>query len=68
MRYHLDRCTFCGQCVESCRFNCIVLSNTEWELATPDKTTFITTYGQVANASANLEKVTAADPEAPSDH
>lgn len=63
MRYHLDRCTFCGQCVESCRFKCIVLSNTEWELATLDKTTFTTTYGREVNASTNMEKVPAADPE-----
>jgi formate hydrogenlyase subunit 6/NADH:ubiquinone oxidoreductase subunit I len=32
----LDRCTFCGQCAESCRFGAITLSD-EFELAQYDK-------------------------------
>ncbi len=33
MRYHVDRCTFCAQCVHSCRQGCLEMSNKVWELA-----------------------------------
>lgn len=33
MHYDMNRCIFCGQCVESCRFDCITLEDGEWELA-----------------------------------
>lgn len=46
MRYHVDRCTFCGQCAYSCRFNCIRLSNDEWELAELGREDFIVIYGE----------------------
>jgi formate hydrogenlyase subunit 6/NADH:ubiquinone oxidoreductase subunit I len=45
-RYHIDRCTFCGQCAYSCRFNCIELSNDTWELAELDREDFTVTYGR----------------------
>lgn len=45
LRFHVDRCTFCGQCAYSCRFNCITLSNDEWELAELDRDEFTVTYG-----------------------
>ena len=61
MRYHLDRCTFCGQCVESCRFKCIELSHDQWELATLDKTSFITVYGPAAHDASNVGKVAPPD-------
>jgi len=25
--YHPDRCAYCGQCEQSCRFDCIYLTN-----------------------------------------
>jgi formate hydrogenlyase subunit 6/NADH:ubiquinone oxidoreductase subunit I len=46
MRYHVDRCTFCGQCAYSCRFDCINLSNDEWELARTRPDAFTITYGR----------------------
>jgi formate hydrogenlyase subunit 6/NADH:ubiquinone oxidoreductase subunit I len=46
MRYHVDRCTFCAQCVESCRFNCIGLKNDQWELASNDRGDFTIMYGR----------------------
>ncbi len=40
MRYHADRCTFCAQCVESCRFKCLDMSAGVWELASVTKDPF----------------------------
>jgi len=34
--YHLDRCSFCGLCVESCMFNALKMSH-EHEIAVTDK-------------------------------
>ena len=45
LRYHADRCTFCAQCVFSCRQNCLHMSNEKWELAALDRSAFETTYG-----------------------
>ena len=45
MRYHLDRCTFCAQCVFSCRQGCLRTSNTNWELAALDHTFYYKSYG-----------------------
>ncbi len=46
MRYHADRCTFCAQCVQNCRFNCIGLSDEEWELASTQRKDFVVNYGK----------------------
>lgn len=45
IRYHLDRCTFCAQCVESCRFDCLELNPSRWELAGVDPAGFEFYYG-----------------------
>lgn len=45
VRYHADRCTYCAQCVQSCRFNCMELSNEQWELAALNKEAFTIYYG-----------------------
>jgi formate hydrogenlyase subunit 6/NADH:ubiquinone oxidoreductase subunit I len=63
LRYHLDQCAFCGQCVESCRFGCLELSNKEWELAAPSGERFTLTHGRQENieqlaASAGLDDET----------
>ena len=41
MRYHVDRYVYCGQCVRNCRFKCLTMNPTEWELAAlrPDEFT-----------------------------
>jgi NAD(P)H-quinone oxidoreductase subunit I/formate hydrogenlyase subunit 6 len=52
MKYHTDRCTFCGQCVYSCRFDCLSLVDEEWELAAGDKSGFTLTYGNPEDVEA----------------
>lgn len=46
VRYHMDRCLYCAQCVQSCRFQCMEMSNEEWELASADKEPFTVLYGR----------------------
>ncbi len=50
MKYHADRCTFCGQCVESCKTKSIIMSNKIWELASVDKESFLIKYQKEDNA------------------
>ena len=52
LRYHLDRCLFCSQCVESCRRDCLSLSNDRWELAARTTEPFTLVYGREANVQA----------------
>ncbi|MDF1500124.1 MAG: 4Fe-4S binding protein [Anaerolineales bacterium] len=42
--YHLNRCTFCAQCVYSCRQECLSLSRDEWELAALNQEDFHIQY------------------------
>jgi formate hydrogenlyase subunit 6/NADH:ubiquinone oxidoreductase subunit I len=45
IRYHTDRCTYCGQCVESCRFGCLAMSKDLWELASTHRDRFTLFFG-----------------------
>ncbi len=56
MRYHYNRCTFCDQCVVSCRFNCLHLSNDEWELAAFNQELMTVHYGREEDIQFLLEK------------
>lgn len=38
--YHLDRCTFCAQCVSSCRQGCLSMRADDWELAALTRNAF----------------------------
>jgi formate hydrogenlyase subunit 6/NADH:ubiquinone oxidoreductase subunit I len=38
--YHADQCLFCGQCVETCNQDSLVMVNDLWELAALDKKSF----------------------------
>ncbi|NSW52470.1 MAG: 4Fe-4S binding protein [Anaerolineae bacterium] len=58
MHYHVDRCIFCGQCVESCRFDCITLTDTQWELASTSKNPFDLYYGNDEDVKKVLDKHT----------
>jgi len=57
--YHVDRCTFCAQCVESCRQECLWLSNQDWELAALDPAVFQIIYQGREDGDSELA---AADP------
>ena len=49
VHYHLDRCLFCGQCVESCRHKCLELDKNDWELAALSTDLFAIYYGDEAD-------------------
>lgn len=58
LHYHLDRCTFCGQCVESCRFGCLEMEAEQWELAAFSRKAFDLYYGEredVAEARSRVD-------------
>ena len=59
MRYHEDRCTYCAQCVQNCRFECLGMSNTDWELAALTKAPFDVYYGNDEDVAAVLAKLAA---------
>ena len=46
LKYHMDRCIYCGQCVIGCRFKCIGMSYQDWELASLKKEGFTLYYGK----------------------
>lgn len=52
MRFHADRCTYCGQCVVNCRLKCLRQSFDEWELAELSKEPFNVYYGLEADIDA----------------
>jgi len=57
LRYHADRCTFCAQCVVSCRFDCLHMSSEMWELASTKKEPFTVYYGKDEDVNFLLEKM-----------
>lgn len=61
MRYHEDRCTFCAQCVQSCRFNCLNMSNEQWELAQLKREAFEVFYGRDEDVKFLLERAARAE-------
>ncbi|MRR29118.1 4Fe-4S dicluster domain-containing protein [bacterium] len=65
MRYNIDRCTFCAQCVESCRFGCIEMSDEMWELASIKKEPFEVYYGKDEDIQFLLENAAKGETEAP---
>ena len=61
MRYHEDRCTFCAQCVQSCRFSCLNMSNEQWELAQLKREPFEVLYGKDEDVQFLLERAARAE-------
>lgn len=55
-RYHMDRCTYCGQCIQSCKFKCMGMSNEDWELAALNKEAFEVLYGRDEDIETLLAK------------
>lgn len=56
MRYHADRCTYCAQCVQSCRFKCLGMSNEDWEMAATQKQPFEVYYGKEEDIALFMEQ------------
>ena len=65
MEYHEDRCIFCGQCVQSCRFDCLTLQNDDWELATATRSGFTVWYGAPEDVAAVVQDSSPPDRESP---
>lgn len=61
IRYHADRCTYCAQCVENCRFKCLGMSSEQWELASTHKEPFTVYYGKDEDVAQILAKAAAAN-------
>ena len=56
MKYHMDRCIYCGQCMVNCKFKCIGMSSQEWEHAALNKD-FMVTYGRDEDIARYLESL-----------
>jgi NAD(P)H-quinone oxidoreductase subunit I/formate hydrogenlyase subunit 6 len=65
LKYHLDRCVYCGQCVTNCKFKCMSMSSTDWELAAVKKQDFEVYYGNDADVDEFLAKLVAPNPGTP---
>ncbi len=65
MRYHADRCTYCAQCVITCRFKCMNMSNEVWEEASANKQPFEVYYGKDADVEFLLERAARPEPDEP---
>ena len=61
MTYDVGRCTFCAQCIQACRFNCIDLDNDEWALSSTDKDAFTIYYGDDEHVTEIMESIPATD-------
>ena len=49
MRYHADRCTYCAQCVQNCRLECLGMAHDQWETAALKRQDFVVHYGNEAD-------------------
>lgn len=56
MRFHADRCTYCAQCVQNCRLECLGMSSTDWEMAALTREAFVVHYGNEADVQAIVAK------------
>jgi len=54
MKYRMDRCIYCGQCVVNCKPKGIGMSNQEWEHAALDQK-FMVYYGKDKDIAKYLE-------------
>ncbi|MBK8025282.1 MAG: 4Fe-4S binding protein [Chloroflexi bacterium] len=66
MRYHADRCVYCSQCTQNCRFKCLSMSSEQWEHAARSKEAFTVYFGRQEDIDAFLGKraAPAAEPAA----
>jgi formate hydrogenlyase subunit 6/NADH:ubiquinone oxidoreductase subunit I len=57
-RYDIDKCIYCAQCIQSCKFKCISLPKEDWELASLTKEQFAVQYGKADDIAILLERNT----------
>lgn len=55
LHYRVDRCTFCAQCVHSCRQNGLSMTSEVWELAALDRNHFEAWYGDEQDVKLAME-------------
>jgi formate hydrogenlyase subunit 6/NADH:ubiquinone oxidoreductase subunit I len=65
--YHVDQCIFCGQCVQSCRQDSLVMVNDQWELAALNKDSFVQYFGDPADVKNVLAGEPESDPAKPAE-
>jgi NAD(P)H-quinone oxidoreductase subunit I len=65
-KYRKDRCIYCGQCVVSCKMNCLAMSSQDWEHASLDQN-FLVYYGKEKDIAKYLAPTTEAPAEATGD-
>jgi formate hydrogenlyase subunit 6/NADH:ubiquinone oxidoreductase subunit I len=63
LHYDADRCVYCGQCVWSCRFKCLAVSPSRWELAELSKEPFSHYYGKPTDVATVVERPSQPDPQ-----
>lgn len=61
LRYYVDRCIFCAQCVQNCRLKCLQMSNEDWELAALNKDGFTIYYGEADKVQSYLAQLATAN-------
>ncbi len=62
MKYRMDRCVYCGQCVVNCKPKSLAMPSQDWEHAALDKD-FMLYYGTEKDIKRYLEDL--AEPAAP---
>jgi formate hydrogenlyase subunit 6/NADH:ubiquinone oxidoreductase subunit I len=62
LKYHRDRCVYCGQCVVNCKFKCMGMSNADWEHAVLNKE-FTVYYGKDEDVAQFLASIAPAPAE-----
>ncbi len=65
--YHVDRCTFCGQCVQSCRQGSLTMVNNHWELAALDRESFSVYMGDPEDVKTVLAGKPEGEPAKPAE-
>jgi formate hydrogenlyase subunit 6/NADH:ubiquinone oxidoreductase subunit I len=63
LKYQLDRCIYCGQCMIGCKFKCITMPHLDWELASLKKEEFTVYYGKDTDIAEFLANIAAPAPE-----
>jgi formate hydrogenlyase subunit 6/NADH:ubiquinone oxidoreductase subunit I len=63
--YHVDRCIFCGQCLQSCRQGSLEMVSDQWELAALTKETFVHYSGDPDDVKTVLAGEPASEPAKP---